>query len=136
MFVWLTVNWITEVLISKARIHLHISHGEFVSVNNELREHDNMKEEIKKYRLHQYIKDFSLFIKQCYLILWSAEKIQEVKTQSLKRQIGKLILLSKWAVCHIKKLRFIKEHQASGLLRNFGLKIHLRKILLLGNIFF
>ena len=53
-----------------------------------------------------------------------------------KTNIGKLILLSKCAVCHIKKLRFIKEHQASGLLKNFGLKIHLRKILLLGNIFF
>ena len=36
-----------EVLISKALIGSYISHGEFVSVNNELREYNEIKEEIK-----------------------------------------------------------------------------------------
>ena len=37
-----------EILISKALIDSHISHDEFVSVNNVLRKHYEMKEEIKK----------------------------------------------------------------------------------------
>ena len=36
-----------EVLISKALIDSYISHDEFVSVNNMLREYNEMKEEIK-----------------------------------------------------------------------------------------
>ena len=36
-----------EVLIFKALIDSYISHEEFVSVNNELREYYEMKEEIK-----------------------------------------------------------------------------------------
>ena len=36
-----------EVLIFKAFIDSHISHNEFVLVNNVLREHDDMKESIK-----------------------------------------------------------------------------------------
>ena len=36
-----------KVLISKALINLYISHDQFVSVNNMLREYYEMKEEIK-----------------------------------------------------------------------------------------
>ena len=36
-----------EVLISKGLIISNISHDEFVSVNNELKEYDDMKEKIK-----------------------------------------------------------------------------------------
>ena len=36
-----------DVVISKALIDSYIGHGEFVSVNNVLREHYKMKEEIK-----------------------------------------------------------------------------------------
>ena len=36
-----------EVLISKALIDSNISHDKFVLINNELKEYDNMKEEIK-----------------------------------------------------------------------------------------
>ena len=36
-----------EVLISKALINSYISHDEFVSVNNILREYNEIKEEIK-----------------------------------------------------------------------------------------
>ena len=36
-----------EILISKVLINLYINHGEFVLVNNVLREYNEMKEEIK-----------------------------------------------------------------------------------------
>ena len=42
----------TEVLISKALIGLYISHDDFVSVNNLLREYNEMKEEIKSSLVH------------------------------------------------------------------------------------
>ena len=41
-----------EVLISKALIDLYISHDEFVSVKNVLREYNEMEEEIKKVLKH------------------------------------------------------------------------------------
>ena len=45
-----------------------------------------MKEEIKNLRLQQFIKDFNLYIKQCYHVVWSEENIQKVKTWRLQRQ--------------------------------------------------
>ena len=46
------------------------------------------------------------------------------------------MILSKYAVCDSKKLRFIQENEASKSLRNLTLKIHSSKILVLGdNIF-
>ena len=36
-----------EVLISKALMNPNVSHNEFVSVNNVLKEYDDMKKEIK-----------------------------------------------------------------------------------------
>ena len=35
------------------------------------------KKKSKDQRTHQFTKDFNLIIKQCYLIVWSGEKIQE-----------------------------------------------------------
>ena len=37
----------TDILISKALINSYINHGKFVSMNNVLREYNEMKEEIK-----------------------------------------------------------------------------------------
>ena len=37
-----------EVLISKSLVHSYISHDEFVSINNVLREYNSRKEETKK----------------------------------------------------------------------------------------
>ena len=45
------------------------------------------------------------------------------------------MLSSKFAMCESKKLKFIKQQQASGILNSFGLKTPLIKIPLLGNIF-
>ena len=69
-----------EILISKTLFNSNISHDEFVLINDALKEFYDMKEEIKnssdKYK-------FKLYIKYCYLIVWSAEEIQKVKNQKL-----------------------------------------------------
>ena len=70
-----------EVLISKALIDLNISHDEFVFINNVLKQYNDTKEEL--YKLIQFIQGFSLFIKKCYHVVWSVEKIEKVKTQKL-----------------------------------------------------
>ena len=69
-----------EVLIYKALIDSNISHNEFISVNNVLKEYDDMKEEIKN---SDEIWKYKPYIKQSYLIVWRVEKIQKVKIQKL-----------------------------------------------------
>ena len=44
------------------------------------------------------------------------------------------MILSKCATCGSKKLRFIKNQEAKGLLRSFGVRTPLSKVPLLGNI--
>ena len=46
------------------------------------------------------------------------------------------MLLSKCAVCDSKKLKFIKQQEASGLLSRLGIKTSLSKIPLVGPILF
>ena len=76
-----------EVLISKSLIGSNMSHDEFVLINNVLKEYEEMKEEIKNLKnLIKFMEYFSLFIKQFYCIMWSVEKIQEVKIQKLQEQ--------------------------------------------------
>ena len=60
---------VIKVLISKAFIDSNISHEGIVLINNELSEFYAMKEEIKNLKNKKLIKDFSLFIKQCYRIV-------------------------------------------------------------------
>ena len=49
---------------------------------------------------------------------------------------GRIILLSKCAVCDSKKFKFIKEQEASGLLSSLGINTPLSKIPLLGPLLF
>ena len=61
----------------------------------------------------------------------------ESKNPKVKRKrSGRIMLLSKFAVCDVKKLKFIKEQEASGLLSNFGIKALLSKIPLVGRLLF
>ena len=53
-----------------------------------------------------------------------------------KTNKGRIMLSPKCAISDGKKLRFIKEQEASGLLNNLGLKTALSKIALLGDILF
>ena len=54
----------------------------------------------------------------------------------LKTQIGGIMLLSKCPVCYSKKLKFIKEQEASGLPNRLGIKTSLSKIPLVGPLLF
>ena len=49
---------------------------------------------------------------------------------------GKLMILSKCAICGSKKSKFIKKQEASGLIRKLGIKTPLRKIPILGDVLF
>ena len=49
---------------------------------------------------------------------------------------GRIMLLSKYAVCDSKKSKFLQEQEASGLLSSLGMKTPLNKILLLGPLLF
>ena len=49
---------------------------------------------------------------------------------------GRVMILSKCAICGIKKSRFIKNQEAKGLLSKLVIKIPLNKVPILGDIFF
>ena len=49
---------------------------------------------------------------------------------------GKMMILSKCAICSSKKSKFIKKQEASGLLSKLGIKTPLSKIPVLGDILF
>ena len=49
---------------------------------------------------------------------------------------GKLMILSKCAICNSKKSKFIKNQETKGLLSKLGIKTPLSKIPLLGDILF
>ena len=61
----------------------------------------------------------------------------ESKNQKVvKTKKGKIMLLSKCAVCDSKKSRFMKEKEASELLSSLGIGIPLRKTSLVGPLLF
>ena len=68
-----------EVLISKALFDSNISQNLFIPIINMTKECDGIKEEIKNSNENW---KFKKYIKQSYLIAWSVEKIQKVKTQT------------------------------------------------------
>ena len=49
---------------------------------------------------------------------------------------GRIMLLSKCAVCNSKKSKFLKQQEASGLLSSLGIKKPLNKIPLSGPLLF
>ena len=49
---------------------------------------------------------------------------------------GRAMILSKCAICGSKKLRFIKNQEAKGLLSKLGIKTSLSKVPILGDILF
>ena len=49
---------------------------------------------------------------------------------------GKLMILSKCAICGGRKSKFIKKQDAKGILSSLGIKTPLHKIPLLGDVFF
>ena len=49
---------------------------------------------------------------------------------------GRVMILSKCAICGSKKSRFIKNQEAKGLLSNLGVRTPLSKVPILGDILF
>ena len=49
---------------------------------------------------------------------------------------GKMMILSKCAICASEKSKFIKKQEAKGLLSKLGIKAPLSKVPLLGDILF
>ena len=49
---------------------------------------------------------------------------------------GRVMILSKCAICGSKESRFIKHQDAKGLLSKLGIKTPLRKVPILGDILF
>ena len=61
----------------------------------------------------------------------------ESKNPKVSRKItGRIMLLPECGVCDSKKLKFIKEQEANGLLSRRGLKTALSKIPLLAHLLF
>ena len=101
-----------EALISKALIDSNISDDEFVLINNVLN------------------KTTSSYCLKC------RKNTESKKPKVVRTKNGRIMLLSKCAVCDSKKSKFIKEHEASGLLSSLGIKTPLNKTPLLGLLLF
>ena len=67
-------------------------------------------------------------------------KVQEIykniNPQVSSTSNGKLMILSKCAICKNKKSKFINKQEASGLLSKLGIKTPLSKIPILGDVLF
>ena len=61
---------------------------------------------------------------------------KNINPQVSSTRNGKLIILSKCAICGSKKSKFIKKQEASRLLSKLGIKSPLSKIPILGDVLF
>ena len=61
---------------------------------------------------------------------------ENINPQVSSTSNGKLMILSKCAICNSKKSRFIKNQKAKGLLSNLGIRTPLNKVPILGDILF
>ena len=61
---------------------------------------------------------------------------KNINTQISSTSNGKMMILSKCAICGSKKSKFINKQEAKGLLSNIGIKTLLSRIPVLGDILF
>ena len=61
---------------------------------------------------------------------------KNINPQVSSNSNGKLMILSKWAICCSKKSKFVKKQEAKWILSSLGIKTPLSKILLLGDVLF
>ena len=61
---------------------------------------------------------------------------KNINSQVSSTSNGKLMILSKYAICNGKKSKFINRKEAKGLLSKLGIKTPLGKIPILGDILF
>ena len=96
-----------EVLIFALLIDSFISHDEFVSVNNILREYNEMKKEIK---IPETSVEYIMQNQSKPIV--SVVRNTENKNSDVRRtKENRLMILSNCAVCGRKKLAFIKNKE-------------------------
>ena len=61
---------------------------------------------------------------------------KNINPQGSSTSNGKLMILSKCAICGSKKSKFIKKQEASGLVSKLAIKTPLSKISILGDVLF
>ena len=61
---------------------------------------------------------------------------KNIDPQVSRTSNGKLMILSKCAICDGRKSKFIKKQDAKGILSSLGIKTPLSKITLLGDVLF
>ena len=61
---------------------------------------------------------------------------KNINPQISNTSIGRIMILSKCAICDSKKSRFIKKQEAKALLSNLGIRTPLNKVPILGDILF
>ena len=61
---------------------------------------------------------------------------KDINPQVSSASNGKLMILSKCAICGSKKSKFIKKQEAKGILSSLGIKTPLSKTPLLGDVLF
>ena len=61
---------------------------------------------------------------------------ENINSKVSKTSNGRIMVLSKCAICDSKKLKFIKNQEAKGLLSNLGTRTPLSKVPVLGDILF
>ena len=126
-----------EVLISKPLIDSVISNDEFVLINDILKEYNEMKEEIKILRLNQvFLRFYSIYKTMLLFCLKCRKNTESINPKVTRTKKGRIMLLSKCAVCDSKKSKFIKQQEASGLLCSLGIKAPLSNIPLVGPLLF
>ena len=66
------------------------------------------------------------------------ENTESINPRVLRTSNGKTMILSKYHcdICGSKKSKFIKKQEASGILSSVGIRTHLSKIPVLGDILF
>ena len=76
-----------------------------------------------------------------YFLKCKKKKTKKKTTENIDPKVsassnGRVMILSKCAICGSKKSRFIKNQEAKGLLSNLGIKTPLSKVPILGDILF
>ena len=146
-----------ENTISKALIDNEVSHEDLTAIIKEERNYPELKEiiriiksqrsDIERNKLIEGGKriDIEKIIRQNEMInnetmlfyrIKYAKNTEKINPIVSKISDGKIMLLSKCAICGSKKSRFIKKQEASGLLSSLGIKTPLSKIPILGDILF
>ena len=99
-----------------------------------LKESDDIKKEVKNPNdksLNYIYKTMPSFCLKC------RKNTESKNPKVVKTKNGRIMLLSKCALCNSKKMKFIKEQQAKGLLSNLtGIRVPILSDLLIVNTLF